>query len=377
MKKIALIGSTGSIGTQVIKVVKNNSDKFTIISLSAGKNKQLFNKQVKELKPKIATLSTKLEKEDMIGGVDYYFGEDAYLNAIVEEADLVVVSLVGFTGLKAVIKAIKLKKDIALANKESLVVGGELVSKLAKENGADILPIDSEHSAVWQSLGLSKDKPFKKIILTCSGGAFRDYSKEELAMATSQKALLHPNWNMGAKITIDCATLVNKAFEVIEAKWLFNTSFDNIDVIVHRESIIHSMVEHIDGSVIAQLGYPSMELPISVALAFPNRLNNVEKSLDFAKLGKLTFEEVDNLRFPCLSLVINAGKKGGLYPACANGANEECVKLFLQNKISFNDIYKGIDGAINSLTNEKATCFEDYKRANDFGQSYVKKLFGE
>ena len=378
MKKIALIGSTGSIGRQALSVVRRHKDEFEIISLAAGTNVGEFLSQVKEFKPRVATLSLTnqdIEKE-IPKGVDFYSGENAFTNAIVDEADIVLVSLVGFKGIIAVLDAIEKGKDIALANKESLVVGGDLVMKKAREKGVKIFPVDSEHSAIWQALNFDYDKPFNKIILTCSGGAFRDLTKEQLSKVTYKDALLHPNWNMGAKITVDCATLVNKAFEVIEAKWLYNTNFDKIDVIIHRESIIHSMVEYLDGSVIAQMSYPTMELPITLALSGGERKTAGLNSLDFAKLKTLSFESVDNERFPCFKLVLDTAKFGGNYPAVVNGANEMAVKLFLEGKISYNDIYKALFGTVQSFFGGHHTDLEELQEADRFGRNYVKELFG-
>ncbi len=378
MKKIALIGSTGSIGRQVLNVVRLHPDKFKIISLSAGTNASLFTEQVKEFAPVVATLSDdKLIDKDLLStDTQYYFGENAFTNAVLSEADVVVVALVGFKGIIAVLDAIKKKKNIALANKESLVIGGELVTALAKENGVTITPIDSEHSAVWQALNFDYNTPFNKIILTASGGAFRDYTLDELKRAKSKDALIHPNWAMGKKITIDCATLVNKGFEVIEAKWLYQTSFDKIDIIIHRESIIHSMVEFIDGVTIAQMSYPTMEIPILLALNYPDRIPSGHKGVDFKTLKSLTFSEYDSKRFPCFDLVVNTAKKGGAYTACLNGANETAVKLFLEDKISFTDIYKGLSEAVNKFDGKFDGTYESLKNANDFGEKFVLNLFG-
>ncbi len=376
MKKIALIGSTGSIGKQVLNVVRRNPDKFKIISLSCGDNVSLLKEQIKEFSPLVATSKISFEFKEFTG-TDFYFGENSFTNAIITEADVVVVSLVGFTGLIAVNDAIDKKLNIALANKESLVVGGELVTKKAKENGVSIIPIDSEHSAIFQALSYDFNKPFKKIILTCSGGAFRDFSIKELKTATKNEALNHPNWNMGAKITVDCATLVNKAFEVIEAKWLYKTDFNKIDVIIHRESIIHSMVEFMDNSVIAEMSLPSMELPIALALTYPDKIEGAIKSIDFKTLKSLTFNEVDKKRFPCFDLIVSAGIKGGLYPAVANGANEEAVKLFLQDKIGYFDIYKAISEALNSFKLKDSVTIENLITADKYAKNYVKSLFKE
>ncbi len=377
MKKIALIGSTGSIGKQTLDVVKNHPDKFEIISLAGGNNVGEFLSQVAYFKPKVATLATQIEKDKICQfNTDFFFGENAFTNAIVEEADIVVVALVGFKGIIAVLDAIEKGKNIALANKESLVVGGSLVMQKAKEKGVKIAPIDSEHSAVWQALNFDFDAPFKKIILTASGGAFRDKTLEEMASLKAKDALIHPNWQMGNKITIDCTTLINKAFEVVEAKWLYNTTFDKIDVIIHRQSIIHSMVELNDNSVLAQMSYPDMRLAIQLALSYPERLTPTVNSLDFASLGSLTFEKIDNKRFPCFDLILQSAKSGGLYPAVANGANEQAVNLFLQDKIGYNDIYKGIYGALQAFDGSHHVHLEDLQEADKFARNYVNFLFG-
>ena len=376
MKKIALIGSTGSIGKQTLSVVRRHQDKFKIVSLAAGNNVGEFLSQVKEFNPKVATLSKEIERDNLPNGTEFFFGENAFKDAIIDDADIVVVAVVGFKGIIAVLDAINKGKDIALANKESLVVGGELVMQMAKEKGIKITPIDSEHSAVWQALNFDFNAPFRRIILTASGGAFRDKTKEEMAYLTAKDALLHPNWNMGAKITIDSATLVNKAFEVIEAKWLYNTTLDKIDVIIHRQSIIHSMVELLDNSVIAQMSYPDMELAIQLALSYPERLKTDVKSLDFGTLKNLTFENVDNERFPCFDLILQSAKTGGLYPAVANGANEQAVGLFLDGRIRYNDIYKGIYGALQAFDGPSHVHLDDLEDADRFSREYVKFLFG-
>jgi 1-deoxy-D-xylulose-5-phosphate reductoisomerase len=376
MKKIALIGSTGSIGKQTLSVVRRYPEKFKIVSLAAGKNVGDFLQQVEEFKPQVATLSCEPNGVKIPDGVEFFGGEDAFKNAIIDDADIVVVALVGFKGLIAVLDAIEKGKDIALANKESLVVGGELVMQKAKEKGVKIMPVDSEHSAVWQALGFDYEKEFKKIILTCSGGAFRDFTKEQLQHATAADALRHPNWLMGAKITVDCATLINKAFEVIEAKWLYNTTFNKIDVIIHRESIIHSMVEMLDGSVMAQLSYPTMELPIQLALTYPERFDAGVKSLDFRTLKSLSFEEIDHDRFPCFNLVLEAGKYGNGFPAAVNAASEVAVNLFLKGAISYNDIYKAIYGTMQAFYGEHHVNVEALLESDAFGRKYVLELFG-
>lgn len=374
MKKIALIGSTGSIGTQVLSVVSKHPDKFKVVSISAGENKDLFLKQVKEFSPKVATLKSEIDVSQF-NNTEFYFGEDAFLNSVISEADLVVVSLVGFTGLKAVIKAIELKKDVALANKESLVLGGKLVTSLAKQQGVKILPIDSEHSAVWQALNFDFNANFKKIILTASGGALRDWDLNSLKNARAKDALNHPNWVMGKKITVDCATLVNKAFEVVEAKWLFNASFENIEVVLHFESIIHSMVEFNDGAVMAQLSTPNMELPISLALSYPNRIETNVTPLNFVALGSLTFNDVDNERYPCFKTAVEAAKKGKAYSAVLNGANEKAVELFLKDKITFGQIEYALKKALDSFAGGDETTYQGLELAQSFGENIVLETF--
>ena len=377
MKKIAVIGSTGSIGRQALEVVRRNPDKLKIVSLSAGNNVSLFLEQVKEFKPLVATLSKEIEiDKSQYEGTEFFFGENSFKSAIGSFADTSLISLVGYKGIIAVLDSIDKGIDIALANKESLVVGGEIVTKRAKEKGVKIYPVDSEHSAIWQALSFDFNKEFKRIILTASGGAFRDLSPEELKRVKAKDALKHPNWIMGEKITIDCATLVNKAFEVTEAKWLYGTDFSKIDVIIHRESIIHSMVEYIDGSTIAQMSYPTMELPIQLALLYPERVSFSQPSLDFSNLGKLTFNRLDNERFPCFNLVVEASKRGGCYPAVANGANDALVDLFLKDKISFEDIYRGISGALNSFSGIYNGDFESLDNANTFAKEYITEKFG-
>ncbi len=376
MKKIALIGSTGSIGTQTLNVVRRNPDKFEIISLAAGNNSRLFAEQVREFRPIVATACSRPSDLSLPENTEYYFGEEAFTEAIIAEADIVVIALVGFKGIVAVLDALGKGKNIALANKESLVVGGGLVTKLAARKNLSVVPIDSEHSAIFQALNFDFDKPFERIILTASGGAFRDLEVSALEKVTAKDALKHPNWNMGAKITIDCATLVNKAFEVVEAKWLYKTDFDKIDVIIHRESIIHSMVEFKDGSVMAQMSYPTMELPIALALTYPERIKSDIKRLDFAGIGKLTFSEPDRKKFPCFDLVVSAAKSGGGYPAVANGANEAAVRLFLKNQIPFTGIYAAISGALNAYNGEACDDYESLVRADAFASEFVGKHFG-
>ncbi len=378
MKKIALIGCTGSIGCQTLNVVRKHPDKFKIVSMAAGDNHKLFAEQLIEFSPKVATIATaegaKYCSEQAGRAVRY--GENAFTDAIVEEADVVVIALVGFKGLIAVLDAIKKSKNIALANKESLVVGGTFVMQSAKAAGVQIVPIDSEHSAIWQALDFDFNKPFGRLILTASGGAFRDMSKEQFSTVRAKDALKHPNWNMGAKITVDCATLVNKAFEVVEAKWLYNAPLSKIEAVIHRESIIHSMVEFEDGSCLAQMSYPTMELPIQTALTYPDRYSSGVKGLDFASLKSLSFEEVDKSKYPCFDLVLAAVQKGANYAAVVNGANEAAVKLFLQDKIPYFGIYDGIEHALGAYAGKAESSVEELFVCDAFARAAVEAKFG-
>ena len=352
MKKIALIGSTGSIGRQVLQVVDKHPESFKIVSLCANKNAKLLSEQISRYKPVIATLTDSLAAQNINSlptKTTFYYGENSMLHAVCECADIVFVAVTGFAGLKAVLSAINQGKTVALANKESLVCGGELVTRLAKEKGVQIIPVDSEHSAIWQCLDFDREKPFEKLILTASGGAFRDLPLENLDSVTAEDALKHPNWDMGKKITIDCATMVNKAFEVIEAKWLFNTTYDKIDVLVHTQSIVHSMVSFGDGSVIAQLARADMKLPIALALTYPER---VEVSSDKLSLvGKsLDFLSLDDNRYPCFSIVMEAARRGGVYPCAVSCANEVAVEYFLQGKIKFSKIQDVLRYVLDNIT---------------------------
>ncbi len=352
MKRIALIGSTGSIGKQVLQVVSLHPEKFKIVSLLANTNYSLLQAQMSAYKPVIAGLcdaESAQKVTEIPNETTFYYGENSLYHAINCDCDIVVVASVGFAGLKAVLASIKAKKQIALANKETLVAGGELIMPLIKDNGIDLVPIDSEHSAIWQALDFDLNKKFDRLILTASGGALRDVDIDKLKDVTPKSALLHPNWNMGAKITIDCATMVNKAFEVAEAKWLFNAPLDNIDVVIHRESIIHSMVQFLDGSVIAQMAMPDMKIPIALSLCYPERMDVSVPKIDFTNLT-LTFSKPDLNRYPAFKLVVDAIKKGKNLPCVASGANEEAVKLFLQGKIKYTQIYDMIDNALQNVT---------------------------
>ena len=357
MINISLIGSTGSIGRQVIDVVLRHKDKFNIISLAAGENAKLLERQANIFKPQIIALNNPekaREITELPAGTLLYTGEHAALHAVSEKADIVFVAVSGFAGLAPVLEAIKLGKDVALANKETLVAGGEIVMRLAKEKGVRIIPVDSEHSAIFQCLGFDMNTEFKKLIITASGGAFRDLPKDKIERMKAADALKHPNWNMGKKITIDCATLLNKGLEVIEACRLYNAPLNKVEAIVHPESIIHSMVEFADGAIMAQLGYPSMEIPIQLALTYPKRYETGVPFLSLA--GKtLHFDKIDTERFPCFSLALDSFKKGGLKPCAMNAANEAAVDLYLKDKIGFYDIAELIACATDSAKNGDVT----------------------
>lgn len=357
MIKISLIGSTGSIGRQVVDVALRHKDKFKIITLAAGGNAKLLEEQANLLHPEVIALADPekaREIKELPEGTALYTGENAVLHAVSEKSDIVFVAVSGFAGLKPTLEGISLGKDIALANKETLVAGGEIVMKLAKEKGVRIIPVDSEHSAIFQCLGFKRDADFRKLIITASGGAFRDLPKEKIEKMNAADALRHPNWNMGKKITIDCATLLNKGLEVIEACRLYNAPLEKVEAIIHPESIIHSMVEFCDGAIMAQLGYPSMEIPIQLALTYPKRYETGVPFLSLA--GKtLHFDNIDTDRFPCFSLALDAYKKGGLYPCAMNAANEAAVMLYLEDKIKFYDIAELISYATEKAQNGEVT----------------------
>ena len=351
MKNISILGATGSIGTQTLDVIRNSDGKINLIGITANSSVDKIKEIIGEFEPKYVAMmdenSSKIIEEfcnKEYPNIQVFSGIDGLVKiATLEEIDTVVTSVVGMIGLKPTIAAIEAKKDIALANKETLVVAGELVMNKAKENNVKILPVDSEHSAIFQSLSGYKNKDINKILLTASGGPFRGKTIEELKDVTVKEALKHPKWNMGQKISIDSATLMNKGLEVIEAHFLFDCDYDNIEVIVHPQSIIHSMVEYKDASVIAQLGSPDMRLPIQYALNYPERKGMIAKPVNFYELGALTFEKPDLETFKCLRFAYEAGKIGGLAPTILNGANEEAVALLLKEKIKFLQIAEIIE----------------------------------
>lgn len=351
MKRIAILGSTGSIGTQTLDVISHYPDLFAVEALSGGYNITLLAEQVKQFRPKKVSVATKSLAEELKqlvpSGTQVYYGEEGLIEvAAGTEADYVVSSLVGSQGLRPTLAAIEAGKHIGLANKETLVSAGHIVKEQVKRRGVSLLPVDSEHSAIFQCLNGESMKDVHKITLTASGGSFRDRTREDLQNVTVEQALQHPNWSMGAKITIDSATMVNKGLEVIEAHWLFDLAYSQIDVIIHPESIIHSYVEFADNSIIAQLGNPDMRVPIQYALTYPNRLQTPTPSLNLAQLGKLHFREMDFERFPCLKMAYDSGKAGGTAPTVFNASNEAAVDRFLKGEIRFLQIEDIIASAL-------------------------------
>ena len=349
MKKIAILGSTGSIGTQTLDVVREHSDELQVVALAAGSNKERLKEQIKEFHPKLVSLSDEKKaqelKEELAGEqVEVVCGMEGLIEvAGADSADVVVTAVVGMMGILPTMEAIKKGKDIALANKETLVTAGHLIIPMAKEYGVSILPVDSEHSAIFQSLQGEPKAALDKILLTASGGPFRGKSAEFLETVTLEDALNHPNWSMGPKITIDSSTMVNKGLEVMEAKWLFGVDYSQIEVVIQPQSIIHSMVQYVDGAIIAQLGTPDMWVPIEYALFYPERRSLSGDRLDFSKLSQITFEKPDYKVFRGLSLAIEAGKTGGTMPTVFNAANERAVAKFLKGEIKYTDIVRSIE----------------------------------
>ncbi|MDD6919831.1 MAG: 1-deoxy-D-xylulose-5-phosphate reductoisomerase [Eubacteriales bacterium] len=353
MKKIGILGSTGSIGTQALSIIRNNPEKYKVSALTCGNNIELLIKQIDEFKPCMVCVSSEknaLLLKNKYKNIEVYFGDDG-MNEVakVDNYDIFLTSVVGFAGLKPTYSAIKRGKTIALANKETLVAGGELIMTAAKQYGAKILPVDSEHSAIFQSLLGTEKRFLNKILLTASGGPFRNYTLEQLRNVTLEQTLKHPNWNMGRKITVDSASMMNKGLELIEARWLFDVSPSNIDVLVHPQSVLHSAVEFTDGAVIGQMGIPDMAVPIAFAFSYPDRLENIAKPIDFInKYNNLTFEKLDEDVFVNLKLARQSIEKGGSYPIVLNASNEILVNAFLNKKISFIQIQEGVEKILNN-----------------------------
>ena len=382
MKNIAVLGSTGSIGTQTLDVVRSHPELFHISVLAANASDELLEQQIREFEPELAVLSDEAAysrlKSRYNGPTKLAGGRQAFIDAAaVDDVDTVVTSMTGFAGLEPTMKALDAKKDIALANKETLVVAGEIVTRRAKEQGVSILPVDSEHCAFFQCLQGEKLAGIEKLLLTCSGGPFRGKIREDLKDASVEQVLAHPTWNMGKKITVDSASLVNKGLEVIEAKWLYGVRYDQIQVVVHPQSIVHSMVQFHDGAVIAQLGSTDMKLPIQYALTYPNRTDSKFERLDFWKMRDLTFAKPDTDTFKGLKFAYEAGEMGGSMPCIFNAANEIAVGAFLKGGIKFLDIYDIIE-----QTMLKRECimeptleelFEEDRWARDFAASLLTK----
>lgn len=365
MRKIAILGSTGSIGTQTLDVVREHSDQFEVYALTANNQVDLLIRQAREFQPEVVVIANEDKYEQLKDALSdlpmkVWAGSDAIAQVVESEPiDMVVTAMVGYSGLKPTISAIKAGKAIALANKETLVVAGELITSLAMEYRVPILPVDSEHSAIFQCLN-GERSPIEKILLTASGGPFRNHSIEELAKVTKSQALKHPNWTMGAKVTIDSASLMNKGFEMIEAKWLFDVSPDQVEVVVHPQSIIHSMVQFEDSSVIAQLGMPDMRLPIQYALGYPRRLKSDFERLDIFKIGTMTFEKPDTSRFRNLAYAFEAIRTRGNMPCILNAANEIVVASFLQDKIGFLEMSDVIEKTMQKISYIQTPSYNDY-----------------
>lgn len=365
MKKISILGSTGSIGTQTLEVVRKNLDDFKVIGLTCNSNIELIRNQIEEFKPEIVCIMDEnkakdLKESSLYNNIKIVSGLEGLIEVSTNlENDILLTAVVGSIGLLPTYEAVKLGIDIALANKETLVTAGQIIMEEARKSGSKILPVDSEHSAIFQCIMGNKNKEIEKIILTASGGAFLDKEIDELKKVKPKDALKHPNWDMGKKITIDSATMMNKGLEVIEAKWLFNMSSEDIDVLIHRESIIHSMVQFIDSSVISQMGLPDMKLPIIFALNYPERKKTDYKRLDLAKIGNLSFLKPDLIKYKALELAYKAIKVGGTLPVVLNTANEIYVEKFLNNEIGFLDIAKLVEKAMENHNVIKQPSIED------------------
>ena len=375
IKSLSILGSTGSIGAQTLDVARKL--KIKVNALSAYGRIELLEEQVREFRPALAVVFDQSRAEELkikIADTDtkVLSGMDGLYEICHDSSQLIVNAVVGMVGLEPTLEAIKAKKDIAFANKETLVAGGALVMDAVRENGVQLLPVDSEHSAIFQCLQAAPpDKKLKKILLTASGGPFFGKSADQLRDVTVQQALAHPNWSMGAKITIDSATMMNKGLEIIEAAWLFDTDPDDIEVVVHRESIIHSMVEFTDNSILAQLGVPDMRIPIQYAITYPERVPSLVPEIDWKSLSQMTFYSADDKTFRCLAACKRAMKKGGLYPAVANGANEVANKLFRDGKITFLQIGELVSSAVDELNVGEASCLDDVLAADQLAREFV------
>ena len=380
-RQLAILGSTGSIGTQALEVVSEHSDLFEVYALAANNQVDLLINQARKYMPEVVVIANERKYPELKEALEdlpikVWAGADAIAQMVQSEPiDMVLTAMVGYSGLRPTISAIKAGKAIALANKETLVVAGELIMKLAAEHKVPILPVDSEHSAIFQCLTGAYDNPIEKILLTASGGPFRTKSLEELATVTKAQALRHPNWTMGAKITIDSASMMNKGFEMIEAKWLFDVTPDQVQVVVHPQSVIHSMVQFEDGAVIAQLGIPDMKLPIAYAFSFPTRMRSMAPRLDFNQYSTLTFEEPDMERFRNLAFAFEAARQGGNMPCILNAANEVVVAAFLQDRIGFLQMSDVIEQTMRKASFIVNPSYEDYVATDTEARRLAAELF--
>ncbi|EKD50409.1 MAG: hypothetical protein ACD_62C00547G0009 [uncultured bacterium] len=380
-KKISLLGSTGSIGVSTLDLARQHPDRFQILALAAGSNTRLLLEQIAEFRPRLVSVKSKQDYEEIKAQLscdtEIFYGDDgAQRVATAEGADLVVSAIVGAAGLKPTLAAIEAGKDVCLANKESMVIAGEIMSQKARQNRVRILPVDSEHSAIFQCLNGEHPDDVDKLILTASGGPFWNLPQSAFIHITREQALKHPNWDMGAKITIDSATMMNKGLEVMEAHWLFGMPVAKINVVVHPQSIIHSMVQFVDGSVMAQMGSPDMRVPIAYALMYPRRITTGVKTLDLPKIEKLSFFEPDLEKFSCLRLAFDVARKGLSYPAVLNAANEVAVDAFLKKQISFVQIPQFIDVCLQRHGPFAVSALEDVLAADLWAREFVKNQIG-
>ncbi len=380
MKTITLLGSTGSIGTQTLDIVQQYPDRFAVAGLTAHGNIDLLAEQIRQFHPQLVAVGSERKRDELrallgslSGAPEILVGEAGYCTVASEApAEVVVTGIVGCAGLLPTLAAIDAGRDIAIANKETLVAGGPVVMPRIQARGVKLFPVDSEHSAIFQCLQGVPTGGLKRILLTASGGAFRDWAPEQLATATREDALNHPNWTMGAKITVDSATLMNKGLEVIEAHWLFGLDYDQIDIVIHPQSIIHSLIELVDTSVIAQLGWPDMRLPILYALSWPERLVTPWRTLDLAQIGTLTFREPDHERYPGMGLAYQAGRAGGTMPTVLNAANEEAVAQFLVEKVRFLDMPRLLEASLEAHTHVSTPQLDDILEADRWAREFVR-----
>ncbi len=375
MKRMSLLGCTGSIGTQTLDVVRKHPDRFSVAALVAGSNAELFAAQVDEFRPGLAVLAD--GEIDAPDGTEFRTGRDAVVEAAAyADADIVVNALVGSAGLRPTLAALDAGKTVALANKESLIAGGDLVMRRVLDTPERLLPVDSEHSAVFQCLAGNRMLDVRRVILTASGGPFRGRSAAELEDVTVEQALEHPTWRMGRRITVDSATLMNKGFEAIEAHHLFRVPIDRVELVVHPQSIVHGIVEYLDGSCIAQAANPDMRLPLQIALAWPERLPDGAEPMDWSQLGALGFEPLDSSTFPCPGLAIDAARRGGTYPCVLNAADEEAVEAFLSERLKFGDIPRVVESVLDRHTSVAEPTLEDVLAAEEWARAEARSAIG-